>query len=481
MIDRLGQRGWLNEHWHAAWWLVFASLVVAAYVLVHEELRCWYIKDIRPQVKDAVRSYGLVSNPRTGVLELYAGDTAYDRKSEASGPLEIGHLPAARGVLNDAVSAIEDYNQGVRRYVEWLQSAFFRSPHNPHFMALVVPAPKNGGQEVVVSASKNRGQEVQYRLRVPADSYFRILQEYPNEKSLDVLIDLIARAEPVEVETGEEVESWTKEGRIAVDRFVTQMCRRREEMRVRVTALFGPNGTPSLASCDSMPGGCSPCEEAAHRLRGVPTKNRNGSERDPEAGSAQPDCTTEAKAKECGIEELPFHRELRKVVERGTGFFWTAGKLFWYEVMALAALGVLSRQLVLFAREYASAGGTGRVWRPRESLQTVMYIAVAPTFSLVIIWILTATEVVVVKPVIGEAWPNATVPIAFVLGLFPTLGYDVLRGLAEGLFGRSFLDSRVKAEPQEIPAVPADEPRARSASFSRLRRRIRDHATAVFR
>lgn len=429
MTDRLKQRPWLTEHCHAGGWLVFALLLFATYVVAHHWLRDCYLEDIRPQVEDAVRSYGLVSNPRTGVLELYAGDTPYDRKSDARGPLGIGSLPAARGVLNDAVTVIENYNAGVRRYVEALQGEFFRSPHNQHYMAMVAP--------------QQASAQTQLRFRVPAVSFLRTLQEYPNEKSLDVLIDMIARADPVMVTVRDGTELTNGEGKASIGQFVAEMCRRRKELRADVTRLFGSSVSPAAA-----------CQFDGQQGDG-----------------AQP---------HDGAEETAFHADLHGVVEGNAGYFWAAGRFFWYEIMALAALGVLSRQLVLFARAYKSGGGSRRVWRPSESLRTVMYLLVAPIFSLVIIWILSATHLVVVKPVIGEVWSNATVPIAFLLGLFPTLGYDVLRGLAKGLFNRPFVDQRAKARPHEIPAMP-DGGTGERPSFAELRRRIRHHATAVFR
>lgn len=428
MTDRLKQRPWLTEHCHAVAWLVLAAVLLLAYVVAHQRLRDCYLEDIRPQVEDAVRSYGLASNPRTGIQELYAGDTPYDRKSHARGPLGIGSLPAARGVLNNAVTVIENYNASVRRYVEALQIGFFRSPHNQHYMVMVAP---------------QSDEQTQLRFRVPAASFLRTLQEYPNEKSLDVLIDMIARAEPAGITIGDGTEVPNGEGKASIDRFVSEMCRRRKELRADVTGLFGPGVSPAAA-----------CQSDGQQGDGA---QRRG-----------------------GTEEPAFHADLQGVVEGNAGYFWAAGTFFWYEIMALAVLGVFSRQLVLFARAYKSGGGSKRVWRPSESLRTAMYVFVAPIFSLVIIWILSATHLVVVKPVIGEVWSNATVPIAFLLGLFPTLGYDVLRGLAKGLFNRPFVDQRAKARPQEIPAMPDDDAGVRP-SFAELRRRIRHHATAVFR
>lgn len=470
MRDQLGQRR-LSEHWHAFWWLVIVAVATAAYVGGHLLLRDCYIKDIRPEVKDAVQMYGVRSHNRTGVLQLHVGATVYEPDSEAPGPLAIGNLPQARGVLNHAFAVVEEYNSSVRAYVEGLRSGFFRSPHNPYLMAVIVrpselppkPSPPEEGKppDEGICKPKNGG-EVQYRFRVSADNFVRILEQYPNEETLEAFIDLMDDAEPVCVIAGEGVKPWSS-GAGTLAQSIFEMCKRRQDLRAGVTGLFGPIGFSRVVGCDSTPWACGPCQRAEQYLRA----KSNGS-----SNFKPPNAPKETK----------FHKELRDVVQRNAGFFWTSGKYFWIEIMLLAVLGVLIRQLVAFARAYTGGRNSRRVWRPKESLRTLMYVAVAPIFSLVVIWILSATNLVTVKPVIGEVWSNVTVPIAFLLGLFPTLGYDVLSGLAKGLFGRSFKsDERDKADPKKIPDMPGGMATDDGPSIKRLRQRIRHHATAVFR
>ena len=483
MRDQLGRRR-LSEHWHAFCWIVVVAAAAAAYVFAHYRLQDRYIMDISPQVEDAVQLYGVRWHHRTGVLEFHVGATAYEPDSEAPGPLAIGKLPQARGVLNEAFNVVEEYNSGVRAYVEGLRHGFFRSPHNPYFMATIVRPlelqssddedckPQTEGENCKPQMEgedckpQEKGGEVQFRFRVSADKFMRILEKFPNEETLDAFIDLMDDAEPVCVVGGKGAKRWYKgEDTLAVS--VSEMCKRREDLRASVTDQFGPIGFSSVANCESSPGlACGPCERAEQHLRGAPKGNDDG---DPEV---EPSDTAG---------ENKFHDKLADVVEENAGFFWTSGRFFWIEILSLAALGVLTRQLVVFAKAYAAGRGRALVWRPSESLRTLMYLAVAPIFTLVVIWILSATDLVPVKPVIGEDWSNITVPIAFLLGLFPTLGYDVLRGLAKGLFNRPLKDDdRRKAKPEEIQSTPIDDP-GTPPSVLRLRRRIRDHATAVFR
>ena len=193
-------------------------------------------------------------------------------------------------------------------------------------------------------------------------------------------------------------------------------------------------------------------------------------------------------------EETRFHQDLRTVVERNAGFFWVWGQFLWCEIMMLAVLGVVTRKLVVFAAAYASGRGhdgstdlgsadpTHPLWQPRESVQTLMQLVAAPIFSLVIIWILKLTDLISVKPMIGDVWSNSIVPIAFLLGLFPSLGYEVLHGLARGAFGRRMVGDRaVDATPARIvEATPAPAtPDSAATSFNDLRQRVRHHALTV--
>ena len=435
---------WLSEHLHALGWLAFAVAATVAYVFAHHHLKCKYIADIRPQITNAVQLYALRRHDVTGALELRVAATPYELEAADRGPLGIGALPEARGVLNRASSVVERYNLELRDYFEGLLGGFFPSPNSLHHMSVnlstispLTAGEKTGaGEDTAPPAKDIPAQEL--RLRVPIEGFTRVRHEYPNEQALNSLIDLIGSAIPVQVVADNGLVFFpSKQDGVEhpkVRQAVEAVSERAKKLRKEVTKLFE-----------------TPC---------------------PTAGS-----------KKCADTpvETEFHRQLREVVERNTGFFWTSGKFFWFEIMMLAALGVMTRQLVLFAKAYATRASSNRIWRPRDTVRTLMYLAVAPIFSLIVIWILTVTNVIVVKPVIGDVWSSGTVPIAFLLGLFPTLGYDVLRGLARGLFGER-LEEEVddRAKPKDIPEAKVAGPDG-AASFVRLRQRVRHHAIAVFR
>lgn len=449
---------WLSEHWHAIGWLVFASVALVLYVWVHKSWRGDYIEHIGPQVADAVELYVLRPNVVTGALELRVGDVPYTFDRHDQGPLGIGTLPEARGVLTRASAIVERYNLALRNYIDGIMDGFYPSPNNQHHM--LVPLSTVNPNAVVKERSSGSNQgENWFVLRVTVESFSHVRHEYPNEQTLDALIDLARGAELIRIQQGRKNEivlgtdgtDGTKPNEVV--QAVGVMSGKRADLRKAVNCLFE---IPASSACERPP-----CNVFA----GCPNAE------DGPGGAKSPKATNETL----------FHRQLRRVVERNIGFFWVSGKYLWYEIMMLAALGVVTRKLVLFAADYAGVRAN-RIWQPRESIRTLMQFAVAPVFSLVIIWILTLTHIISVKPLIGDVWSNGTVPIAFLLGLFPLLGYNVLHGLAEGVFGRKVVEEKAaEAKPVEIPdpsSVPAD---GAAASFERLRQRVRHHATAVLR
>ena len=443
---------WLSEHVHAFAWLAAAILVMALYISIHAALRCDYIKEIRPQVKKEVALYALGHHDVTRVLELRVHDEPYKFDPDDAGPLGIGNLPEARSVLAGAEAVIQRYNSALHGYIERLTAPFYPSEDSMNHMLVPEPAlnPK---------AEANSAAGVSRVFRVTVESFANVRHSYPNEQTLDAIVDMVRGADLVELRAGEPPKVLARaKGTPAVKAAAKRISKRRHQLRRDIRGLFE---TPASKACP-IPTDAKNC--------GCPKTERSGS----------------------APEETQFHWDLRAVVEGNIGFFWVMGDFLWYEIMMLAVLGVVTHKLVVFAADYASGrrrdqrdasapdGAGPLIWQPRESVRTLMQVVVAPIFSLVIIWILTLTNIISVKPLIGDTWSNGIVPIAFLLGLFPSLGHLVLRGLAEGVFGRRLVNETApEAKPQHTLEVP-DLPDDAAASFDRLRQRVRHHAMAVF-
>ena len=512
---------WLNEHLHAVVWLVFAMCLVGAYVWMHQAQRLEYIEDNRPQVASAVRVYALRPHPVTGALQVRVDNDPYTFDPEDLGPLGIGTLPEARGVLTRASAIVERYNIALRDYIEGVRDAFYPSPNNQHYM-LVDLSTVYPGAQVGAAAPRSSGEETEsgealYAFRVSVGNFSRVAHEYPNELTMDALIDLVRGATLVRAQAGKrrEVVATPPDTKTPATLAACAMRHKRVELRSAVSCFFE---TPASVNCEipsSTPCECFdlPKNCAGDNIPDAPgtvqddgrASDPDGASRDDGRGGAPSVAQDNGAAGSLnGVAqdgraaavmryatdassdilktETRFHQELRMVTERHIGFFWVSGRYLWWEIMMLAAIGVVTRKLVVFAKAYVAGEGAGPVWQPRESIETLMHFTMAPVFALVIIWILTLTNIISVKPLIGDVWSNATVPLAFLLGLFPSLGYDVLRGLADGVFGRHLVDEG-PAEPRPvlIPDAPPAPLESAAASFEQLRQRVRYHATAVFR
>ena len=65
---------------------------------------------------------------------LRVDDEPYKHDPDDAGPLGIGNLPEARGVLTRARAVVERYNAALHDYITGLMAAFYPSPNNMHRM-----------------------------------------------------------------------------------------------------------------------------------------------------------------------------------------------------------------------------------------------------------------------------------------------------------------------------------------------------------
>ena len=484
---------WLSEHWHAIGWLVSAVVVFAAYLSIHHWLHNRYLDSIDPEITNSVKMYGLQVHPRTGILELQVAGKPYVSTDREAGPMGIGKLPAARGLLTSAATTLDKYNRDLADYVGSLLKSFSVLHTNPRYMKtpLSVIAPEFH-RNLVESCDCGTSKTVMYELHVPVESVIDVQRLYPNERAAAKLIDIIDGGIIKRLRSGERDSKTISSSHSAgqKERKVSdEVYGRIKTLQQGVCRIFvhqNQNAAPSE-------GGPFQCEIA-------PSSNDDGKE-----GKTCPSSETQSIDLRPG--ESKFHRDLKCVVRDSAGFFWTSGRYLWWEIMMLAFLGVLTSRLVQTGRHYARgagengfremnldvhtgrhyAGGTDRtlVWQPRDSVRTLMYLATAPIFALVIIWILSLTNLLSIEPMLGDVWSNAAVPVAFLIGLFPSVGYDVLQGLASGLFNRSSRqeEGTIEARRWRIPILRegAAPDEGTPPSFDVFRARVRHYATAVFR
>ncbi len=215
-----------------------------------------------------------------------------------------------------------------------------------------------------------------------------------------------------------------------------------------------------------------------------------------------------AKSIPSGCEIGCFHAQLRQLVMDNPGFFWTLGKFRWFEVLLLAAFGVLVRRLLDLSLTYArqrrgrfwAANEVPVVWDPREAARTIIYLAFTPPLALAVVWALTATDLLGEDAIsLGDTTSHGIIVIAFLLGLFPNVAYEFLNRVVQGVFGAAGsaesggrplrgpgTEQPREPSPGNVPGTgrasrPGNDDAAGPPSFESLRIRVRQLLTGPLR
>ncbi len=141
---RRWRRLWVSEHAHAVGLLLATFLFLVAYIWLHSCFEKSYKKDIFPEVRNAVKLYGLREDGRTGALEFTVDGRAYVVGSTEPGPLGVNQIASVRGLLADTSRAIAAYNAQLAEYVEQVRGSFTLSRRNPIYswapLSAIAPA-----------------------------------------------------------------------------------------------------------------------------------------------------------------------------------------------------------------------------------------------------------------------------------------------------------------------------------------------------
>lgn len=436
------RRIWLSEQLHAVVWLGFSIALIALYVCMHVHYQSDYEDSISADLDQAVKLYTVQPNPRSKKLELTIGNTPYDADIVDPGPLGIGELAPVKGLLVDTKVALDIYNEKLESALTDTLSRFQASVAHPgHQVAnLAAVAPKTY-DKLVTDLENQPPQEVRYQLRIRSPAIRSIWEDPPNEAAARSLVQAIkgSVAEKVTLSLP-PVAPAERSGLDDIDGVLTnphlasvaldagsEVCERLAGLGANLRRFFVDANTPSPGLWNDG----SECD-----FVGVYIAPTGGDE--PARGEDGDRAGKTDETARCASGMGCYHQRLKDIAIRGAGFFWTAGQYLWIELIALAILGVVIRRLMDFGIVYARrrvGPSLTEAWEPRESVRTLIYMVTVPVLAVAIIWIMTATDLVSADGILFGDWTaHSLMPLAFLLGLFPDLGYVVLTRLIEAIF-----------------------------------------------
>ena len=503
----------MNEHFHAVVLLGFTIVLLGAYIALHGVLEEAYTDDIRPMVGNAVKLYGLREVARTGALELTVDGRTYAVGSKDPGPLGVNQIASVRGLLAGTTQAIGAYNRQLAEYLERTLGSFTLSRRNQGYswaplsaVAPVLATELDSEQHADGAEGADDDQDTEtlgvFRI-VVSSPRLSTLRELPRgeataQRLLNALqggmvyyaSDVYPLPLPDDADGDDAAETYSRLTERAVSA-AAEVCRGFGGLGEQLRGVFGLETAVGAASDD---GGDS-CSF-------VPLIAATGDyylRSSPECGPAQ-SCVSR-----CGMG--CFHAELENLVLGNPGFFWTMGRYRWLEVLLLAVLGVMVRRLLDFSlvyarlrrRIYQGNREPPTFWNPRESVKTLMYLLFTPPLALAVVWAFTATDLLAEDAVrLGDTVSHGIIVVAFLLGLFPNVAYDVLNRVVQGVFGdaggadpaqrqgdigvgrpqaerperESGTDRRPRPDEDDVPRPP---------SFETLRVRVRELLTGPLR
>lgn len=462
-VGRL-RRWWVNDHVHVVTWFLVAVCALAGYLTAHYRLRSDYL--LSPAVEEAVSSavarYQVTEDPETGRLALtFEGRTLGLLGVDGRDP---GSIPGAYGLLTEARARLSAYDRRLDRYLRDILASFQRSPG------------RSGEVEAPLARFAERGFEAAAGqvVRIRTGALRPLIDIETNEVGARRLLRLLDGAQvydtrvPAKVSEVDRLPAFIVPANVmpgvleGVQRIEREVARR--EVRLGVERLESPTASQLSGSvCDGLA-----------ELRGPLGAFFGG------RVAGFPGCPP---ARSGGVEVDRFSERLTARALAEVGFFWTAGPWLWIEVVLLTWLGVLTECLTRLGARYAGVDRRGRRWEPRETGRTFLKLAYAPAVSMVVVWTLMMTSTIEVGGSVWQGSGVAIVPVAFVLGLFPNLGFALLERLAQAVFRDTSVaspESSTERVFRREGGTPAVSPGA-APDFTAVRRRIARHGSAPLR
>ena len=472
-LSRFFSKLWLSAHVHVAFWVIFGGIFLALYLFLHFSsfVTDSYKKEATEKLAIAAKLYQVQLNNDTGKYELLLEGEPYDLTADDAGPLGVGKMVTAKGVLTGVLDDIEEYNKAVEEFVQDFIANFRAVPGLPnayerHLKELL------DGEYIAYFGDDN----IDPVMRIQLSDATELRQIPANETGLRIIRRIAEYAQIFDRNKNE----YASEAETHLNSIEADVGNATVEKMLRNVAKEVKDVTPKLSS------------------KNITFEKQESSKTSIEAVSSYFDARlktiketllpSEKKAEikfsneggdDTVIEVAQFQKDIVNVAADEISFFWTFGLMVWFEVILLTWLGVLTEGMTRLGVSYVGRDD-GSIWNPRETIRTILKLVYAPALSIVVVWTIFFTNLVEFESRVGEGRSVYFVPVAFILGLFPNLGYSLLKKLAEAIFGETSIAKKQKRKStvlvKETGTLPVDSSKA--PSFDETKEKTKRHALA---
>lgn len=474
-----GNIGWLKKHWlsshaHMVFWTLFAGLMLLFYYLLHmsSDISKDYKEEARQKLAIAAQLYQIKVSAETGLYQLFVEGQPLQLQNDDVGPLGIGKLVTVKGVLANIETSVELYNQNITHFIE----AFVNNNE--------AVEGKSNSLEIPLKNLISNSDGLTVINKPNADPYLHIdvdknvFKKLPSKQaSLKQIMRLVRQSKIYDHDANQHASSVAlnastllqdtndtevNTGLININKAVKEMTPKLSYLDISNEYLES-GGTIGQAVIKHFEGELEKLHEPLAKLN----------------EGAEINCDLQNKCDWINMTVTQFQRDLVAVALGEMTFFWTFGHLLWLEVLLLVWLGVLTEGLTRLGGVYTRRVDANEIWDPRESARTLLKLAYAPPLAMVVIWTIFFTDLIEFESRISSGRSVYFVPVAFILGLFPNLGYKLLKDLAETIFrGTSIAKKRV-VEVKINRAFGSTPVTAASApSFDKTKESVKRHANA---
>jgi hypothetical protein len=481
---------WVKDYNHVISWGVIFGVVFLLYVITHIALkeRYQHSKDVQNSIKASLLMYQVRVDNKTHLKKMTYEGQLIDLDDLQAGALSIGKLASGRGLIFDAVTRVENYNYELENLLVDIASGF--TPVINQLGYYYIPLKTLGVNSKVLGDSPAD----HYVLRVNAGDRPPVEYIEGNQLGLKRLKRLLANGIVYNTNQRQSVAGETTKLKIISNEMMSP------ETKEAIDTINKKAGDPvlemgykqvlGLSANDVMKDVELRLDEIEHmtdsyfsHCKGIDSEKKSHKKTQNKDTNAASGHVAEGTTHINNLEENNFYCNLEDVLNSEVGFFWSFGSWLWVEIIWMTMLGVMTEGVIRLGAQYTGRDPDISNWDPRESARTVLKLFSASIISMVVIWTLMFTNLVKTDSGIEEGGIGVFVPLAFMLGLFPNLGYSLLKRLAEAIFTntsvvkpKKSVQSRQVSVSSSQRVVPGEPP-----DFNAFKRKAIEHGSSIIK